>query len=315
MRQLLLTFVLSVLASPLAAQDLLESARFAAADLDGDGEVEVVIGGRIGPYRAGLGSRGELQVGGLRAGRISVQSRAVRPVVRDVAIGDYLGDGRPDVFSVGDGWLTLHRYESGRLVEDLLLKLQSDWTDRVAVVGLADRRIVAVTEYTIRPDSDVGETTVRGFEEQDAELREIWAFSLRAHVGDLTFVDNGDLTHLMLETGTGEEGGDMLLYEVKGRALPLQVWSGRLTNGHRSLSLETTDAGRQEIVLTSLDGLSSVFSVQESRLVRNRDLSATVGRLVVPITSIGQSGSRRPDVNPGVLLRDASGWSAHPSVY
>jgi hypothetical protein len=253
-------------------------------------------------------------VGGLRAGRISVQSKAARPVVRDLAIGDYLGDGRPDVFSVGEGWLTLHRFESGRLVEGPSLKLQSDWTDRVAVVGLADRRIVAVTEYTVGADSDVGETTVRGFEEQGAELREIWAFSLRAHVGDLTFVDNGDLAHLMLETGTGEEGGDVLLYEVKGRALPVQVWSGRLTNGHRSLSLETTDAGRQEVVLTSLDGLSSVFLVQESRLVRNRDLSTTVGRLVVPITSIGQMGAR-PDLNPGVLLRDASGWSAHPSVY
>lgn len=314
MRQLILTFVLGVLAGPLAAQVLLESPRFAAADLDGDGEVEVVVGGRIGPYRAGPGSRGELQVGGLRAGRISVQSRAVRPVVRDVAIGDYLGDGRPDVFSVGDGWLTLHRYASGRLVEDLSLKLQSDWTDRVAVVGLADRRIVAVTEYAIGPDSDVGETTVRGFEEQGTGLREIWAFILRAHVGDITFLEDGNLAHMVLETGTGEEGGDVLLYEVKGRARPVQVWSGRLTNGRRSLSLETTDAGRQEIVLTSLDGLSSVFTVQESRLVRDRDLSVTVGRLVVPITSIGQSGAR-PDVNLGVLLRDASGWSAHRSVY
>jgi len=254
-------------------------------------------------------------VGGLRAGRINVQSRAERSVVRDVAISDYLGDGRPDVFSVGEGWLTLHRFESGRLVEGPSLKLQSDWTDRVAVVGLADRRIVVVTEYTIGPDSDVGETTVRGYEEQGAELREIWAFTLRAHVGDLALLGNGNLAHLVLETGAGEEGGDVLLYEVAGQALPVQVWGGRLTNGHRSLSLETIDTGRQEIVLTSLDGLSSVISVQQSRLVRNRELSATVGRLVVPITSIGQSGSPQPDDNAGVLFRDASGWSAHPSVY
>ncbi|SVE35562.1 uncharacterized protein METZ01_LOCUS488416, partial [marine metagenome] len=223
------------------AGQALEASRSIAADLDHDGELEVITGGRIGPFLSGGGQGGAIQIGDLHGGRVEIIARVTGiTVIRDLAIGNHVAHGDFRVFSVGDGWLRAHRYESGSLLEVAALQLASHWTDRIAVLNRKTTSLVVVTEYVIRPDADVGETVVRAFEARAESLQEIWYLTISAHIGDLAFVGKGDRSHLILETGTAEEGGDILVFEISGGSQPILTWSGRMTQGSRCLSIEAT---------------------------------------------------------------------------
>lgn len=296
-----------LLSGPLNGQALLEAVRSVAVDLDQDGQLEVVTVGRIGSYRPGFENGGVVRVGTLLGGRVEIVADAVSPVVvRDVAIGNYMGDGRPEVFSVGDGWLRVHRYESGSLKEVGAQSLASGWTDRIAVLNRKTVSIVAITEYEIQPDSDVGQTKVRAFEARAGKLREIWSLMIPVHVGDLAFVSDGERSRLILETGAGEEGGDVQVYDVMGSSRPRQVWGGRLNGGRRCLSIEITDPDRQEILLRSIDGEAIVYRLGQVGLQQVRRLALSTGSRVVPISGFSRA-SLVGRVWPGVLYRGASG--------
>jgi hypothetical protein len=310
MRVIVVLIFGSLLSGMVHGQLILEAPRSIAVDLDLDGELEVITGGRIGPYRSEGLQRGAVQVGKLRGGLVETVVDAVgMTVVRDVAIGDYQMDGCADVFSVGDGWLRAHRFESGRLLEVVALPLASDWTDRIAVLNRKSNSLVVVTEYDIRPDSDVGQTVVRAFETGTETLHEVWDMTISAHIGDLAFVGDGDTAHLIMETGTAEEGGDVLVYEVPGVARPSLVWSGRLTQGRRCLTIEATDPARDEVLLRSVDGDAAIYELGPQGLVLKRRLSLSTGSRVIPVSTTLStvSGPRSPTFPPQVLFREAFG--------
>jgi hypothetical protein len=266
-------------------QALLEAARFAAADLDQDGVLEVVLAGRIGPYRSGMG-RGAVQVGTPDRGIIWILGDAGDlPVVRDVGIGDFGGDGHLDVFTVGAGWLQVHQYGSGNLNLIARTQLQSDWTDRVAILGGQGWTLVAVTEYTVQPDRDVGSTIVRGFDCRGGAFVEVWTLQVAAHVGDLVLLGEGPGTYLILETGAGDEGGDVLVYDVSES--PTRVWGARLTGGGRCLTIEVADSERGEILFQTTAGTSRVYRFESGELHWERDLQIGHRGGVAPVVTLG----------------------------
>jgi hypothetical protein len=238
-------------------------------------------------------------------------------VIRDVAIGNHAARGGPYVFSVGDGWLRAHRYESGNLLEVAALQLASDWTDRIAVLNRKTTSLVVVTEYVIRPDGDVGETVVRAFEARAKTLQEIWYLTISAHIGDLAFVGEVDRSHLILETGTAEEGGDILVFEISGGSRPILTWSGRMTQGSRCLSIEATNPARGEVLLRSINGDAAIYALGRQGLELKRKLSISAGAQVVPVFRIAStfSGAFSPTRQSQVLFREARGTSYHLTTF
>ncbi len=278
---------LVVLASVAAGQMVTSTARFASADLDGNGSAEFIAAGRIGPYLP-VGGRALLQVSQLvSGGRLAVMAEREVGTVRDVAIGDYGLDGRLDVFTVGDGWLNVHAVAGGRLVQVAGLRLDTDWTDRLAVLGDGETALAVVTEYRIQPDRDVGTTRLRGFHCEPEGLRQVWAFDLDLHVGDLALV-GGPSPHLVVEAGAGDEGGDLLVYDVS--TSPVLLSQDSVTQGSRCLSIEALAQSR--VVARSIDGYEHVLSLSRGRLIR---LSSTTyeprSKLVSGVTPEGLAGS------------------------
>jgi len=298
------------LLSGVLAGQALEASRSAAADLDHDGELEVITGGRLGPFLSGSGQGGAIQITDLKGGRVEIVTCVTgMTVIRDVAIGNHIVYGGFRVFSVGDGWLRAHRYESGSLLEVTALQLASDWTDRIAVLNRNTTSLIVVTEYVIRPDSDVGETVVRAFEARAETLQEIWYLTISAHVGDLAFLGEDDRSHLIVETGTGEEGGDILVFEISGGSRPILTWSKRMTQGNRCLSIEVTNPSRGEVLLRSINGDAAIYVLGRQGLELKRRLSISAGVEVVPVFGIAStsSGAFSPTRPSQVLFRKNSG--------
>ncbi len=271
---------------PAVGQISLEAVRIVTTDLDRDGQPEVITVGRVGGYRQGAGGRGGLQVSQPAGGRLrTLGYRDDTPILRDVAIGDFASDLTLDVFSIGEGWLWVHAYAYGDVTLVDAKRLDTDWTDRVAVLGDGVRTLVVATEYAIRPDRDVGMTRVRGFDCGPGSFEEIWTFDLSAHVGDLALLD-ADGPYLVLETGTGDEGGDVLVYDVSGS--PTRVWEGRTTSGRRCLVVEALAEGR--VLLRSADGDAVVFTLSGGVFRRERTLGAIEGDLVLHVLTNGHPG-------------------------
>lgn len=284
MRSLATVLLALLLTSYVHGQVTIERARFAAADLDGDGRTELVIGGRLGPFRS-AGSPGALQVGVVDGSSVRVANQAGGlPEIRDVGLGDVDGDGRVDAVTVGAGWLAVHTFENGRLAEAARLRLDSDWTDRVAVTALAGVATVAVTEYDVKPDGDTGTTWVRGFAATDRGLEARWVFDVRGHVGDLTFVESTGRTLLLLETGTGEEGGDIRVYDVT--ETPRLTWAGRVGDGRRCLAVEATGDSDGTILLRSVDGIARLCSVRPDRVSELRRLRIEPDAALAPVFDV-----------------------------
>ena len=227
--------------------------RFVAADFDADGHSDVVVVERSG------NSRSRLMVGSAGASFKPLNGAPVHPIVRDLAVGDWDRDGVLDLVTIGDGVLRAHQVEGGNLHAISKTSLSSGWTDRVTVREVDGALLVVVTEYDILPDQDVGTTTVRGFEVRAGTPEEVWAFEVKAHVGDLALTEDGETTVLVLETGAGDEGGDILAYDVAGD--PELTWAARVTDGTRCLQVESAAGEQNRILFQAIDGRSHVYTV------------------------------------------------------
>ncbi|HVT73592.1 MAG TPA: FG-GAP-like repeat-containing protein [Lacunisphaera sp.] len=128
----------------------------AAADFDGDGGLDVFLGGRVRPGRYPLAPRSALLAN--RGGRFEDVTDAVAPGLREVGMVtsavwcDVDGDGRPDlVLALEWGTVKYFHNDGGRL---------SDWTDRsgFAAAGTGWWTGIAVADFNGdgRPDFAVG---------------------------------------------------------------------------------------------------------------------------------------------------------------
>ncbi|MCH2663827.1 hypothetical protein MK139_05750 [bacterium] len=291
--------VLWLVAGNLFAEYTVERPRLASANF---GEKPaVVIVGRSGVF--GLpGSRGVLQVGEIQSGLLRIVAEmSTAEVICDVDTGSFDGTERDDVFSVGDGLLRVYRYHGNELQVLAFFGLRSEWTDRIATLNDPENgTLVAVTEYEIQPDQDVGVTTIRGFRVRGGELVEVWSFDIGAHVGDLALL-SGERPFLVLESGAGDEGGDLSVYDVTG--VPDRVWSGRVTEGERCLSVQRM-LGASSLLVHPVGGRPQLFTSSSGRLIRARSVDSEGTDILLPV---GSSQLMR-------LKRQGSRWVSRGTV-
>ena len=237
--------------SPVARAGVLELGeisrpRFASGDVDGDGQAELIVGGRVGPFRAvtdpPTSGRARVEVY-RREGRLFQPMGAGFELsqVADVASGDLDGDGRWEVVAVGGGRMVILGWQAGSLAIRHVESLGNEWSDRVAAgdVDGDGRHELAVTLYGIGDEAELGQSSVVLYRMETGDLRGHLQFELPMHVGDLAFAG----THvregmgLVLEVGAGDEGGEGLVYRYAGGRFE-KTWGGPVTRaGTRSLTL------------------------------------------------------------------------------
>ena len=201
--------------------------RFAEGDLDGDGISELVVGGRVGPFRPVTDPVGakeaRIEVYAQEGGWMDPAAASGNlHLVDDVAAGDLDGDGRSEIVAVGDYRIFVLGYEAGALEvrQEEVLAL-----GRFVRVDCADldgdgRSEVAAAELLPGGGEEVPVTEVRLYR-FDGGWREEGALRLDGHVGDLCLADlDGDgRVELVLEQGAEEIGGRISVYDLEGGAI------------------------------------------------------------------------------------------------
>jgi hypothetical protein len=120
--------------------ETLSGSRPAAADYDGDGDVDLFVGGRVVPWRYGTDPQSRLLLNDGR-GRFRDVTTQLAPelervgMVTDAVWRDVDGDGRPDLVVVGE-WMPItvfHNAGRGRLVRATVpgLERSDGWWNRI----------------------------------------------------------------------------------------------------------------------------------------------------------------------------------------
>ena len=249
--------------------------RFALGDVDGDGVPEVIVGGRVGPFRAvtdpQIRKRARVEAGRMAGRMLHVMGASPElHVVEDVAAGDVDGDGRDEVMAVGGGRLITLGWEDGSLRIRHVEALPSGWTDRVAV-GDADgdgSPEVALTLYHIEDGAEVGRTTLVLYRWQAGAWLERWSEEVPMHVGDLDLADLDGTggCELVLEAGAGDEGGEGRLFRFTDGSYT-QIWSGTITDyGRRALSLSAIPGKNGMVAVAEVEGSVRLFRMEGDAL-------------------------------------------------
>lgn len=220
--------------------------RFASGDVDGDGIRELVIGGRVGPFRPVTDSpssgRGRIEVY-RREGRLFAPMGAGLDLnqVVDVACGDLDGDGTSEVAAVGGGRLVVFAWQAGSLGVRHAEALDGEWSDRVAAgdVDGDGRDELIVTLYAIGDEAELGQTSVVLYRLEAGRLRGHAQLDIPMHVGDLAIAGPGGASGmgLVLEVGAGDEGGEGRVYRFAGGHF-VKTWGAPVTQeGTRALTV------------------------------------------------------------------------------
>lgn len=257
-----IVLVLVTMCSPVRGQ-WIEQVRLAGGDFNGDGVIDVVAGGRVGPYVSSdtpvesRRARVEILDGGVSIGP-PLASTSDLNVVSDVAAGDLDGDGEPEIVVVGGGRLTVFR-RRGATLQPVVVLHPGDVTQRVAVQGGPPRGLIATTGYVIGGDGDSGRTTIRLYSLGEDRLEVKGQIEVRGHIGDLTFFKMDETrAGLVAETGGGEEGGDAVAWNVSLPAQPVAVWEGRVNEGQRMLAVAPALHSPGSVAFGGINGRISV---------------------------------------------------------
>lgn len=248
-----LVLALSTLPPGAAAREPIAHPRFASGDLDGDGRQEVVVGGRVGPFRA---LTDPAATGRARIDVYSQEGRLLSPiagndrlhVVNDVATADLDADGRDEVLAVGTGLLSVFGLGGDGLSLLRQISLDAGWTHRIDAADLDGdgRPEIAIAGYRIGPDAGRGSTTISIHRWTGAGLDHWGQVEIPLHVGDFVLGDLDDSggPDLVLETGAGDEGGEAALFRLFGNRF-IEAWRGPVTEGAaRSLHLSALPGSR-----------------------------------------------------------------------
>jgi hypothetical protein len=210
--------------------------RLASADLDGDGTVEILAAGRLGPFRpltGPLGSRRARVEAYSRSGTLLHLLAACEDihVADDIAGADLDADGRDEVLVIGAGRLSVLSLQGGRLLVRHVAHLPLEWTHRVDAADVDGDGLVevAVAAYDIGADGGIGNTALTIYRWTGSGLHALDEIAVRGHVGDLTFsLPTGSVSpQLILERGAGEEGGDGIGYAFSGTGF-VEAWQAPL---------------------------------------------------------------------------------------
>ena len=230
--------------------------RFAEGDVDGDGRSDLIVGGRVGPFRSltdppsARTARVELYAVGNGPMRLLAACDEL-PVVNDVAAGDLNGDGRDEIVAIGDHRLYVLVRSGGELVVE---HAEERALGRLLRVDAADldgdgRAEIAVAES--RPETGAEATAADiHIYRYVAGLREEAVVVSGRHIGDLCFGDyDGDGgVDLAFEEGGEEIGGQISVYGFSGlhaiARIRQEVTEGRV----RALSLAALGRERSTLL-------------------------------------------------------------------
>jgi hypothetical protein len=273
-------FLLSAFCGEVCGESGFQKVRFARGDVNGDGIVEVIAGGRVGePVSVDVPRGGRYAgIGVYRANGSLLEPLGVRndlQVVHDVAVGDLDGDRRAEVLTVGMGRLTVFGWAEDGLTEKARVSLGGFWTDRVAAgdVDGDGRAEIAVTIYRVGVDAEIGHTRVVIYRWAGNRLVEDRNWMMRLHVGDITFASDG----WIVEVGAGEESGELQGLNAEG----WPRWQVSAAGRPRALSLDVLD---DRLAVGRVDGSLSVYGLMtgQPQEVFSGRVPFLTGLLLVP---------------------------------
>lgn len=240
------------------ATDQITAPRFAEGDLDGDGVAELVVGGRVGRFRAltdpFASKAARIEVHGAHDGGLDLRGTSEDlHVINDVAAADLNGDGRAEIVAVGDYRIYVLEYGRGALA---IQHVQVLATGRFLSVDAADldgdgRAEIAIAESRPETGAEAQAADVSVYTYQSGGgLAQQGALVLSQSVGDICLGDfDGDgSVDLVLELGNEEIGGALGVYSFAGFQ-PLERFTGQVTEEHaRALSLAAGKVGSASLL-------------------------------------------------------------------
>jgi len=242
----------------LGGTDQITAARFAQGDLDGNGVEELVVGGRVGRFRAVTdpfaSKAARIEVYGAEDGGLDLRASSQNlHVINDVAAADLNGDGRAEIVAVGDYRIYVLGYDRGELAVSHVEVLA---TGRLLSVDAADldgdgRAEIAIAESRPETGAEAQTADIRVYVYQSGGvLEERGALGLSQSVGDICLGDfDGDgSVDLVVEQGNEEIGGVLGVYGFAGLQ-PFERFARQVTEDHaRALSLAAGKLGPRDLL-------------------------------------------------------------------